>query len=52
LYFEDARQYTVDDEQFKDIIGDGYTKAIRIMSLDTKGFLMGRMGYANWTLSS
>lgn len=33
LYFEDARQCAVDDEQFKDIIGDGYTNSIRLVSL-------------------
>lgn len=34
LYFEDSRQCAVDDVVFKDIIGDGYTTAIRVMSLD------------------
>jgi hypothetical protein len=34
LYFEDARQCHVDDPQFSDIIGDGYTKSIRVVSLD------------------
>jgi len=34
LFFEDARQCYVDDANFKDIIGDGYTKSIRVISLD------------------
>lgn len=34
LYFEDARQCAVDDAVFKDIIGDGYTTSIRVVSLD------------------
>lgn len=35
LYFEDARQCGVDDERFCEIIGDGYTKAIRVVSLSS-----------------
>lgn len=34
LFFEDARQCHIDDETMKDIIGDGYTNAIRVMSLN------------------
>lgn len=34
LYFEDARQCEVDEDTFKDIIGDGYTRSIRVVSLD------------------
>lgn len=34
LYFEDAKQCEVDDAVFRDIIGDGYTKSIRVISLD------------------
>jgi hypothetical protein len=34
LFFEDARQCEVDDAVFRDIIGDGYTKSIRVVSLD------------------
>lgn len=38
LYFEDVRQCAVDEDRFKDIIGDGYTKAIRVISLDKQWF--------------
>lgn len=38
LYFEDARQCAVDDERFGDIIGDGYTRAIRVVSLDREWY--------------
>ena len=34
LYFEDARQCSIKDEIFTDIIGDGYTKSIRLVSLE------------------
>lgn len=34
LYFEDCRQCRVDDVVFISIIGDGYTKSIRLISLD------------------
>ena len=34
LYFEDVRQCPVDDPRFAEIIGDGYTKAIRLISLE------------------
>lgn len=33
LYFENVEQCTVDSPVFSQIIGDGYTKAIRIVSL-------------------
>jgi len=33
LYFEDAVQCDVDSPQFAEIIGDGYTKSIRVVSL-------------------
>ncbi|MBN8594822.1 MAG: hypothetical protein J0M33_23905 [Anaerolineae bacterium] len=33
LYFESVEQCAVDSELFPQIIGDGYTKAIRIVSL-------------------
>jgi hypothetical protein len=36
LFFEDAHQCAVDDDNFKDIIGDGYTNAIRLVSLDNE----------------
>lgn len=36
LYFEDARQCPVDDERLKEIIGDGYTNAIRVISLEAQ----------------
>ena len=39
LYFEDCRQCAVNDEVFKEIIGDGYTKSIRVISLDTQWLL-------------
>lgn len=35
LYFEDAKQCEVDSDQMQHIIGDGYTNAIRVVSLDT-----------------
>jgi hypothetical protein len=35
LYFEDALQCAVDDDSFKDIISDGYTNSIRVISLDS-----------------
>ena len=35
LYFEDCIQCPVDDERFEPIISDGYTNAIRVVSLDT-----------------
>jgi len=34
LYFEDASQCPVDSELFPQIIGDGYTKSIRVISLE------------------
>jgi len=34
LYFEDARQCHIDDANFVEIIGDGYTKSIRLVSID------------------
>lgn len=36
LYFEDAAQCPVDSPQFAEIIGDGYTKSIRLESLSTR----------------
>lgn len=39
LYFEDVRQCAVDEDRFCEIIGDGYTKAIRVVSLDTTWLL-------------
>ena len=36
LYFEDAIQCPVDDPRFAEIIGDGYTKSIRLVSLSTR----------------
>lgn len=33
LYFEDCNQCKVTDEVFPEIIGDGYTKTIRLVSL-------------------
>lgn len=38
LYFEDARQCAVDSDTFAEMIGDGYTKAIRVISLDTEWY--------------
>jgi len=35
LYFEDAKQCAVDSELFTDIISDGYTKSIRVISLSS-----------------
>ncbi len=34
LFFEDCLQCQVDAANFKDIIGDGYTNSIRVISLD------------------
>lgn len=36
LYFEDAIQCPVDDPRFAEIIGDGYTNAIRLESLSAR----------------
>jgi len=33
LFFEDCRQCSIDDEIAPEIIGDGYTKTIRVISL-------------------
>lgn len=33
LYFEDVRQCSMDDEIFPEILGDGHTNAIRLISL-------------------
>lgn len=35
LYFEDVRQCPVDDPRFAEIVGDGYTNSIRLVSLDS-----------------
>lgn len=35
LWFEDALQCPVDSPQFAEIIGDGYTKSIRLVSLSS-----------------
>lgn len=35
LYFEDVLQCAVDAEQFCDMVSDGYTPSIRVVSLDT-----------------
>lgn len=35
LYFEDCRQADMDTDHFIDIIGDGYTKSIRLVSLSS-----------------
>lgn len=39
LYFEDAKQCPVDDPRFEPIVSDGYTNAIRLVSLDTNWYL-------------
>lgn len=39
LFCEDAFQANVDTELFKEILGDGYTKAVRVISLDTAWYL-------------
>lgn len=39
LYFEDASQCPVDDPRFQDIVGDGYTNALRLVSLDTNWYV-------------
>lgn len=36
LYFEDAIQCPVDSPQFADIIGDGYTNSIRLVSISAR----------------
>lgn len=36
LYIEGARQCAVDADVFGEIIGDGYTNAIRVLSLDVQ----------------
>lgn len=36
LYFEDAEQCPVDSSQFAEIIGDGYTTSIRLVSLSAR----------------
>lgn len=36
LFFEDARQCEVDAPEFEQIIGDGYTNAIRVISLSSR----------------
>lgn len=38
LYFEDCTQAALDTSQFTDIVGDGYTKSIRVISLDRQYF--------------
>ena len=35
LFFEDARQCHIDDDNMKDVIGDGYCNSIRLESLYT-----------------
>jgi hypothetical protein len=45
LYFEDAKQCAVDCEQFTEIIGDGYTKSIRVISLSTNWLEKNYIGY-------
>lgn len=45
LYFEDARQCDVDSDAMKEIIGDGYTNAIRVVSLDTNWYQTIWLGY-------
>lgn len=39
LYFEDCNQCKVTDEVFPEIIGDGYTKTIRLVSLADNWFV-------------
>jgi len=36
LYFEDASQCNIDDPQFAEIVGDGYTDKIRLISLSSR----------------
>jgi len=54
LYFEDARQCAVDDPNFAEIIGDGYTTAIRLVSL-SKGWYerewMSEVGFVNYDIN-
>jgi len=38
LYFEDCSQCKVTDAVFPEIIGDGYTKTIRLVSLESNWF--------------
>jgi hypothetical protein len=38
LYYEDCKQCHMKDEVFTEMIGDGYTKAIRVVSLDQGWF--------------
>lgn len=36
LYFEDVRQAKIDTELFADLMGDGYTRAVRVVSLENR----------------
>lgn len=54
LFFEDAAQCPVDSPQFAEIIGDGYTNAIRLFSL-SKGWYerewMSEVGFVNYDIN-
>jgi hypothetical protein len=54
LYFEDAQQCPVDCEQFAEIIGDGYTKSIRLVSLSAGWYereWMSEVGFVNYDIN-
>lgn len=52
LYFEDCKQCEVDSPDFAEIIGDGYTKSIRLISLSTLWYETEYIGYTDAKMSS
>jgi len=45
LFIEDARQCAVDSDLFPEIIGDGYTNTIRLISLDVVWYTVEYIDY-------
>lgn len=54
LYFEDCKQCDVDSPQFAEIVGDGYTNSVRLISL-SKGWYerewMSEVGFVNYDIN-
>lgn len=51
LYFEDCKQCDVDSAAFAEIIGDGYTKSIRLISLDRAWYETEYIGFTDAKIS-
>lgn len=54
LYFEDAIQCPVDSPNFAEIVGDGYTSSIRLVSLSTGWYereWMSEVGFVNYDIN-